>query len=186
MNDLRAMMRRSIHSLVRSANAFRRRVRVSEACSLLLALLMGWIAALAALGIGRDRPRDAEPAVRPGQRRTAGQPDSDPPASAARAAGWRRPARIDRLASVHYSDTDSRQDSLGANDDQHASGTIFHSRLQIDTGGPDVDVKRAAMARGVTFGCRKEMRPDQAELARQLVLEGKPISAVARTFNVHP
>jgi transposase-like protein len=30
------------------------------------------------------------------------------------------------------------------------------------------------------------MRPDQAELARQLVLEGNSISAVARTFNVHP
>jgi DNA invertase Pin-like site-specific DNA recombinase len=46
--------------------------------------------------------------------------------------------------------------------------------------------RKAAMARGVAFGRPKKMRPDQAELARQLVLEGKSISAVARTFNVHP
>jgi transposase-like protein len=30
------------------------------------------------------------------------------------------------------------------------------------------------------------MRPDQQELARELVRDGKSISAVARTFNVHP
>jgi DNA invertase Pin-like site-specific DNA recombinase len=46
--------------------------------------------------------------------------------------------------------------------------------------------RKAAMSRGVAFGRPKKMRPDQAELARQLVLEGKSISAVARTFNVHP
>ncbi|MGO9236614.1 MAG: recombinase family protein [Methylocella sp.] len=46
--------------------------------------------------------------------------------------------------------------------------------------------RKAAMTRGVAFGRPKKMRPDQADLARQLVLEGKSISAVARTFNVHP
>src|SRR3546814_20544557 len=46
--------------------------------------------------------------------------------------------------------------------------------------------RKAAMVRGVTFGRPKKMRPDQAELARQLVLEGKSISSVARPFNVHP
>jgi DNA invertase Pin-like site-specific DNA recombinase len=46
--------------------------------------------------------------------------------------------------------------------------------------------RKAAMSRGVAFGRPRKMRPDQAELARQLVLEGKSISAVARTFNVHP
>jgi DNA invertase Pin-like site-specific DNA recombinase len=46
--------------------------------------------------------------------------------------------------------------------------------------------RKAAMSSGVSFGRPKKMRPDQAELARQLVLEGKSISAVARTFNVHP
>jgi hypothetical protein len=30
------------------------------------------------------------------------------------------------------------------------------------------------------------MRPDQQELARELVREGKLISAVGRTFDVHP
>ena len=33
--------------------------------------------------------------------------------------------------------------------------------------------RKVARARGVTFGRPKKMRPDQAELARQLVLEGK-------------
>jgi DNA invertase Pin-like site-specific DNA recombinase len=46
--------------------------------------------------------------------------------------------------------------------------------------------RKAARARGVAFGRPKKMRPDQAELARQLVLDGKSISAIARTFNVHP
>jgi DNA invertase Pin-like site-specific DNA recombinase len=46
--------------------------------------------------------------------------------------------------------------------------------------------RKAAMSRGVPFGRPRKMRPDQADLARQLVLEGKSISAVARTFNVHP
>jgi len=46
--------------------------------------------------------------------------------------------------------------------------------------------RKAAMARGVTFGRPRKMRSDQAELARQLIREGKSISAVARTFNVHP
>lgn len=46
--------------------------------------------------------------------------------------------------------------------------------------------RKAAVARGVSFGRPKKMRPDQAELARQLVQEGKSISSVARTFNVHP
>jgi DNA invertase Pin-like site-specific DNA recombinase len=30
------------------------------------------------------------------------------------------------------------------------------------------------------------MQPDQQELARELVRDGKSISAVARTFKVHP
>lgn len=44
----------------------------------------------------------------------------------------------------------------------------------------------AAQARGVAFGRPKKMQPDQQELARDLVRDGKSISAVARTFNVHP
>ena len=42
-----------------------------------------------------------------------------------------------------------------------------------------------ARTRGVTFGGPK-LRPDQWELARELVRGGKSISAVATTFNVHP
>ena len=48
------------------------------------------------------------------------------------------------------------------------------------------DGRVAAKARGVTFGRPKKMRLDQQELAKELVRDGKSISAVARTFNVHP
>ena len=48
------------------------------------------------------------------------------------------------------------------------------------------DSRLAAKARGVAFGRPREMRPDQQELARELVRDGKSISAVARTFDVHP
>jgi DNA invertase Pin-like site-specific DNA recombinase len=48
------------------------------------------------------------------------------------------------------------------------------------------DGRLAAKARGVTFGRPRKMRPDQQELARELVRDGKSISAVARTFDVHP
>ena len=43
-----------------------------------------------------------------------------------------------------------------------------------------------AKARGVAFGRPKKMRPDQQQVARELVRDGKSISAVARTFDVHP
>ena len=45
--------------------------------------------------------------------------------------------------------------------------------------------RRAAQARGVPFGRPPKLRPDQRTLARQLIEEGKSISDVARTFNVH-
>ena len=38
----------------------------------------------------------------------------------------------------------------------------------------------------MTFGRPRKMRHDQQALARELVREGKSISEVARTFNVHP
>jgi len=48
------------------------------------------------------------------------------------------------------------------------------------------DGRRAALARGVAFGRPRKMSTRQAALARELVHEGKSISEVARTFNVHP
>jgi len=42
----------------------------------------------------------------------------------------------------------------------------------------------AAQARRVAFGRPKRMRPDQQQLARELVPDGKAIGAVAGTFNV--
>lgn len=67
--------------------------------------------------------------------------------------------------------------------------TVFAGIAQFERAlilGRTDEGRKAAKARGVTFGRPKKMRPNQAELARQLVLEGKSISAVARTFNVHP
>ena len=45
--------------------------------------------------------------------------------------------------------------------------------------------RRAAQARGVPFGRPPKLRPDQRTLARNLIEEGKSVSDVARTFNVH-
>jgi DNA invertase Pin-like site-specific DNA recombinase len=41
-------------------------------------------------------------------------------------------------------------------------------------------------ARGVAFGRSKKIQPNQQEPAKELVRDGKSISAVARTFDVHP
>ena len=45
--------------------------------------------------------------------------------------------------------------------------------------------RRAAQARGVSFGRPPKLRPNQRTLARNLIEEGKSVSDVARTFNVH-
>lgn len=55
---------------------------------------------------------------------------------------------------------------------------LIHSRTE--------EGKRAARQRGVAFGRPPKMRPDQRQLARQLIEDGKSVSEVARTFNVHP
>ena len=46
--------------------------------------------------------------------------------------------------------------------------------------------RQAAKRRGVSFGRPQKLRPDQRTLAIALVQEGRSISEVARTFNVHP
>ena len=46
--------------------------------------------------------------------------------------------------------------------------------------------REAAQKRGVRFGRPRKLNVDQQRLARRLVLEGKPVSDVARTVNVHP
>ena len=46
--------------------------------------------------------------------------------------------------------------------------------------------RRSARQRGVAFGRPPKLRPDQQALARQLLAEGRSVSEVARTFNVHP
>jgi DNA invertase Pin-like site-specific DNA recombinase len=47
--------------------------------------------------------------------------------------------------------------------------------------------RQAAKRRGVSFGRPQKLRPDQKKtLALSLVEEGRSISEVARTFNVHP
>ncbi len=54
------------------------------------------------------------------------------------------------------------------------------SRCRTDEG------RQAAKRRGVSFGRPQKLRPDQRPLAVALVQEGRSISEVARTFNVHP
>jgi DNA invertase Pin-like site-specific DNA recombinase len=46
--------------------------------------------------------------------------------------------------------------------------------------------RQAARKRGVTFGRPSKLRPDQRELVTRLLQEGRSVSEVARTFNVHP
>lgn len=48
------------------------------------------------------------------------------------------------------------------------------------------DGRKAAKKRGVKFGRPLKLRPDQKEIALRLLDEGKSVSEVARTFNVHP
>src|SRR6266404_4848872 len=45
--------------------------------------------------------------------------------------------------------------------------------------------REAAQKRGVRFGRPRKLSIDQEQLARRLVLEGKAVSDIARTFNVH-
>jgi DNA invertase Pin-like site-specific DNA recombinase len=45
--------------------------------------------------------------------------------------------------------------------------------------------REAARKRGVRFGRPRKMSLDQEQLARRLVLEGKSVSDIARTFSVH-
>ena len=42
------------------------------------------------------------------------------------------------------------------------------------------------MARGVAFGRPSKLREDQKDAVRDLVKNGRSISVVARTFDVHP
>ena len=53
-------------------------------------------------------------------------------------------------------------------------------RQRTDEGRP------AARQRGVTSGRPANLRPDQRELVARLLREGRSVSEVARTFNVHP
>ncbi len=45
--------------------------------------------------------------------------------------------------------------------------------------------REAAKQRGVRFGRPRKLNPDQAQVAAQLLAEGKAVRDIARTFNVH-
>jgi DNA invertase Pin-like site-specific DNA recombinase len=45
--------------------------------------------------------------------------------------------------------------------------------------------RQAAKSRGVRFGRPRSLNSEQEQLAQRLVAEGKPVSEIARTFNVH-
>jgi DNA invertase Pin-like site-specific DNA recombinase len=45
--------------------------------------------------------------------------------------------------------------------------------------------REAARRRGVRFGQPRKLNSEQEQLARRLIGEGKSVSEVAKTFNVH-
>jgi DNA invertase Pin-like site-specific DNA recombinase len=45
--------------------------------------------------------------------------------------------------------------------------------------------RKAAKSRGVRFGRPPKLNAEQERLVRRLISEGKPVSEIARTFNVH-
>jgi DNA invertase Pin-like site-specific DNA recombinase len=45
--------------------------------------------------------------------------------------------------------------------------------------------RQAARQRGVRFGRPRKLNPDQAQVASQLLSQGKAVREIARTFNVH-
>lgn len=45
--------------------------------------------------------------------------------------------------------------------------------------------RKAAKSRGVRFGRPPKLNREQEQLVRRLISEGKPVSEIARTFNVH-
>ena len=45
--------------------------------------------------------------------------------------------------------------------------------------------RAAAKSRGMRFGRPRKLNPEQEQLARRLISEGKPVSEVAKVFNVH-
>jgi DNA invertase Pin-like site-specific DNA recombinase len=58
--------------------------------------------------------------------------------------------------------------------------------VRVDGGAcPDL-LDRGADVGGVTFGRPAKLRPEQRELVARLLQEGRAVSEVARTFNVHP
>src|SRR5712692_10040691 len=45
--------------------------------------------------------------------------------------------------------------------------------------------RAAAKSIGVQFGRPRKLNPEQEQLARRLIAEGKPVSKIAKVFNVH-
>lgn len=45
--------------------------------------------------------------------------------------------------------------------------------------------REAAKHRGACFGQPRKLSADRAQVAAQLLAEGKPVRDIARTFNVH-
>jgi DNA invertase Pin-like site-specific DNA recombinase len=63
--------------------------------------------------------------------------------------------------------------------------TIFAGIAEFEQRERTSAGREAAQKRGVRFGRPRKLTLDQSELARRLVLEGKAVSDIARTFNVH-
>jgi hypothetical protein len=118
-----------------------------------------------------------QPSIGQGQRQKTKTPPAD-----SRFIDPRQPSLNSKPGCIKVVDTfrSSRSNSAlcGATHNAEFERTLILSRT--------TDGRMAAKARGVAFGRPKKLRPDRRELARELVRDGKSISAVARTFNVHP
>lgn len=66
--------------------------------------------------------------------------------------------------------------------------TVFASIAEFERDlirGRTAAGRKAAKSRGVRFGRPPKLNAEQEQLARRLISEGKPVSRIARTFNVH-
>jgi len=90
-----------------------------------------------------------------------------------------RPRRAYRLDAAHFMRSFGITNSDMLRQVDHRAVTAWERMLREQEGA-------AAKRRGVSFGRPQKLRPDQKVLALSLVQEGRSISEVARTFNVHP
>jgi hypothetical protein len=76
---------------------------------------------------------------------------------------------------------------MSKNDPANLSSDCDYLACGVASGGEERDLirERTSAGREAAFGRPRKLTLDQSGLARRLVLEGKAVSDIARTFNVH-